>query len=56
MSVETTAELPEIIFPSPREILLQRTVRHKGFIIGTAILALILAVALLALEAWRAWR
>ena len=48
MTVENTAELPEIVFPSPREILLQRTLRHKGFIIGAAILALILAVALLA--------
>jgi peptide/nickel transport system permease protein len=48
MAVEKTAELPEIVFPSPREILRQRTVRHKGFIIGAAILALIVAVALLA--------
>ena len=48
MSTENTAELPEIVFPSPREILLQRTLRHKGFIIGAAILSLILAVALLA--------
>ena len=48
MSVENTAALPEIVFPSPREILFQRTLKHKGFIIGAAILALILAVALLA--------
>ena len=48
MTVENTAELPEIVFPTPREILLQRTIRHKGFIIGAAILAVIVAVALLA--------
>ena len=48
MAVESTSELTEIVFPSPREILRQRTVRHKGFIIGASILTLILAVALLA--------
>lgn len=48
MAVENTAELPEIVFPSPREILRQRTIAHKGFIIGAGILAIIVAMALLA--------
>jgi len=48
MTVEKSAELPEIVFPTPREILFRRTVRHKGFLIGAAILVLIVAVALLA--------
>jgi peptide/nickel transport system permease protein len=48
MAVANTTELPEIVFPSPREILWQRTGRHKGFIIGAVILALIVGTALLA--------
>ncbi len=48
MAIDSTAKLPEVVFPSPREILRQRTIRHKGFIIGAVILALIMAVALLA--------
>ena len=48
MATDSTAELPEVVFPSPREILRQRTLRHKGFIIGAFILALIVVVALLA--------
>jgi peptide/nickel transport system permease protein len=48
MAIDSTAKLPEVVFPSPREILRQRTIRHKGFIIGAVILALIVAVALLA--------
>jgi peptide/nickel transport system permease protein len=48
MAIDSTVKLPEVVFPSPREILRQRTIRHKGFIIGAFILAFIVAVALLA--------
>ncbi len=48
MTVGSATEISEIVFPSPGEILRQRTVRHKGFLIGAAILSLIVAVALLA--------
>ena len=40
--------IPEIAYPSPRQMLQRRTLAHKGFLIGSAVLALILATALLA--------
>jgi peptide/nickel transport system permease protein len=43
-----TLGIPEIEYPSPRRILLQRTFGHKGFLIGAIILLLIGATGLLA--------
>lgn len=40
--------IPEIVYPSPRQILRRRTLGHKGFLIGAAVLAFIAATALLA--------
>lgn len=41
-------QIPEIAYPSPRQILRRRTLGHKGFLIGAAVLAFITAAALLA--------
>jgi peptide/nickel transport system permease protein len=41
-------EIKEIEFPSPGQILRQRTLSHKGFMIGAIVLILIFAMALLA--------
>jgi peptide/nickel transport system permease protein len=41
-------EIKEIDFPSPGRILRQRTLSHKGFMIGAIVLILIFAMALLA--------
>jgi len=40
--------IPEIVYPSPRQILMRRTLAHKGFLVGAAVLLLISATALLA--------
>lgn len=40
--------IPEIIYPSPRRIMVRRTLRHKGFLIGAAVLLIISLTALLA--------
>ena len=40
--------IPEIAYPSPRQILKRRTLAHKGFLIGAAVLAFITLTALLA--------
>ena len=44
-AVETVAE---VYFPTPGQILLRRTLQHKGFIFGGLALLMILSVALLA--------
>ncbi len=38
----------EIVFPSPRQIMRRRMLRHKGFIFGLAVLVAVLLMALLA--------
>ena len=48
MVEQAIGEIKEIEFPSPGQILRQRTFSHKGFMIGAIVLILILAVALLA--------
>ncbi len=40
--------LPEINYPTPGQLMRQRTLKHKGFMIGAGILAVIVLVALLA--------
>ncbi len=46
---ETAANiLPEINYPTPGQLMRQRTIKHKGFMIGAGILAVIVLVALLA--------
>lgn len=46
---ETAANtLPEINYPTPGQLMRKRTIKHKGFMIGAGILAVIVAVALLA--------
>ncbi|RPH49265.1 MAG: ABC transporter permease [Desulfobacteraceae bacterium] len=40
--------IPEIVYPSPRQIMIRRTLTHKGFLIGAIMLLLISAAALLA--------
>jgi peptide/nickel transport system permease protein len=45
---QAIGEIKEIEFPSPGQILRQRTLSHKGFMIGAIVLILILAMALLA--------
>ena len=48
MVEQAIGEIKEIEFPSPGQILRQRTLSHKGFMIGAIVLILILAMALLA--------
>jgi peptide/nickel transport system permease protein len=48
MTEATIAKIPEIEYPTPRQILKRRTLAHKGFLIGAAVLILILVMALLA--------
>ena len=48
MSETAIESLPEIHFPTPGQILLRRTFRHKGFMLGSIVLLLIVAIALLA--------
>lgn len=38
----------EIVFPSPRQIMRRRMLRHKGFIFGLAVLVVVVLMALLA--------
>ncbi len=40
--------IPEITYPSPRQIMVRRTLKHKGFLIGAAVLLIISITALLA--------
>jgi len=48
MVEKAIGEIKEIEFPSPGQILRQRTVSHKGFMIGAIVLILIFTMALLA--------
>lgn len=48
MAETSITQIPEIVYPTPRQILKQRTLAHKGFLIGAAVLFLILVMALLA--------
>jgi len=45
---QAIGEIKEIEFPSPGQILRQRTLSHKGFMIGAIVLILVFAMALLA--------
>jgi peptide/nickel transport system permease protein len=46
---ETAVEaIPEVQFPTPGQILLRRTLHHKGFLLGGIVLLFIISVALLA--------
>lgn len=48
MSKTAINSLPEIHFPTPSQILLRRTFHHKGFMLGSIALLIIVAIALLA--------
>ena len=48
MVEQAIGEIKEIEFPSPGQILRQRTLSHKGFMIGAIVLILVFAMALLA--------
>ncbi len=48
MTEQTINQIQEVAFPTPGQLLKQRTLAHRGFIIGAAVLLLIFAVAILA--------
>lgn len=48
MTEQAINHIQEVAFPTPGQLLKQRTLAHRGFIIGAAVLSLILAVAILA--------
>ncbi|MGD8494334.1 MAG: ABC transporter permease [Desulfobacterales bacterium] len=48
MSEQAIHQIQEVAFPTPGQLLKQRTLAHRGFIIGATVLLLILAVAVLA--------
>jgi peptide/nickel transport system permease protein len=48
MVEQTLNQIQEVAFPSPGQLLKQRTLAHRGFMIGAAVLVLIFAVAILA--------
>ena len=48
MSEQAIHQIQEVAFPTPGQLLKQRTLAHRGFIIGASVLLLILAVAILA--------
>ena len=48
MTEAAFTKIPEIDYPTPRQILKRRTLEHKGFLIGAVALLLILVMALLA--------
>ena len=48
MTEQAINHIQEVAFPTPGQLLKQRTLAHRGFIIGAAVLLLILAAAILA--------
>lgn len=48
MTETAIKSVPEVHFPTPGQILLRRTLHHKGFLLGGIVLLFILSVALMA--------
>ncbi len=48
MSEQAIHQIQEVAFPTPGQLLKQKTLAHRGFLIGATVLLLILAVAILA--------
>ncbi|MGD8272878.1 MAG: ABC transporter permease [Desulfobacterales bacterium] len=48
MSGQAIHQIQEVAFPTPGQLLKQKTLAHRGFLIGATVLLLILAVAILA--------
>jgi peptide/nickel transport system permease protein len=48
MTEQAINQIQEVAFPTPGQLLKQRTLAHRGFMIGAAVLVLIFTVAILA--------